>query len=80
MDARVFPEEILGEQARDRVKLVDSKENVQNESTAAVYRQIYKNGRQDTTTIQYKERRSRKGEAEQEVSLLAFEVGGLRIT
>lgn len=27
-DARVFPEEILGEQARDRVKLVDSKENV----------------------------------------------------
>lgn len=33
-DARVFPEEILGEQARDRVKLVDSKENVQNEAMA----------------------------------------------
>lgn len=38
--ARVFPEEILGEQARDRIKLVDSKENVQNE--AVVYRQIYR--------------------------------------
>lgn len=41
-DVRVFPEEILGEQARDRVKLVDSKENVQNETTAAVYKQIYR--------------------------------------
>lgn len=34
-DGRVFPQEILGEQARDRVELVDFKENVQNEAAAA---------------------------------------------
>lgn len=54
-DAPVFPEEILGVQARDRVKLVDSKENVQNEATAAgLQADIQANGRQDTTAIQYK--------------------------
>ncbi|KYN41173.1 hypothetical protein ALC56_04324 [Trachymyrmex septentrionalis] len=52
-DARVFPEEILGEQARDRVKLVDSKENVQNEVTAAVYRQIYRRTEDKTPQRSY---------------------------
>jgi len=86
-DARVFPEEILGEQARDRVKLVDSKENVQNEATAAVYRQIYRRT-EDKTPQRFNTKRERererdeagRGKTEQEVSLLAFEVGGLRIT
>lgn len=72
-NARVFPEEILGEQARDRVKLVDSKENVQNEAAAAVYKaDIQTNGRQDTTAIQYKGRRSRKGDSRARSFLARF--------
>lgn len=89
-DTRVFPQEILGEQARDRVKLVDFKENVQNEAEArgpVVYeRDIQANtGDETPNAIQYKGKRDERDEvgkrrAEQEVSLLAFEVGGLRIT
>jgi len=63
-DARVFPEEILGEQARDRVKLVDSKENVQNEATAAVYRQIYRRT-EDKTPQRFNTKRERETKQEE---------------
>lgn len=70
--------------ARDRAGLVDFKENVQNE--AAVYGRIYrrtgdKTPARSNTKGDEARRPSRRGSrAEQKVFVLAFEVGGLRIT